>query len=104
MPETIIPQYASHLVSPEYLDDGWVVYAEITPAWSRWLPWPGRTSRWWFEIMHAEPQGPAGKAGVEITTHGYEDYGSGGGFTLRACVLKATEAVQHAADVLRAGG
>ncbi len=62
-------------------------YAEIEPAMSRWLPWPGRTSRWWFEINDAD--------GGAVITLAYEDGGSGGGFTLAACIRKATAALDE---------
>ena len=68
------------------------IYAEVTPAGSRWLPWPGRTSRWWFEVhsKHAPDE-----HGVDTSTWAYIEGGSGGGFTLRSCIAKATEAVQN---------
>lgn len=70
-------------------DNAGVVYAEVVPAGSRWLPWFGRTSRWWFEVHSVENEGgePWGH------TWAYTDGGSGGGFTLAACVRRARNAV-----------
>jgi len=67
-----------------------VFFAEVVPAGSRWLPWPGRTSRWWFEV-HAKHA--ADEHGVDTTTYAYLNGGSGGGFTFRSCVSKAMDAV-----------
>jgi hypothetical protein len=81
----------------EHLPDGRVIYAEIMPAASRWLPWTGRTSRWWFEIHEWSPL--PGEFGVHVTTHAYTDYGSGGSFTLAGCHRKAVKAILLAADL-----
>lgn len=67
-----------------------LLYAEVVPAGSRWLPWPGRTSRWWFEV-HA--QHAPSEHGVTGTTYAYVEGGSGGAFTLRGCIAKAMDAV-----------
>ena len=64
-------------------------YAAIEPAESRWLPWPGRTSRWWFEINRVFP----------AATLAYEDGGSGGGFTLAACIRGASDALDRFAEL-----
>lgn len=58
------------------------LWADIEPAASRWLPWPGRTSRWWFEVR------------CDQHTHAYEAGGSGGGFTLRSCFWRAVDGLQ----------
>lgn len=57
----------------------------IDPA-GPWRPWPGRMSRWWWEIMARE-------VGGEWFLLGYEPGGSGGGFTLRSAIVRGSEAV-----------
>jgi hypothetical protein len=79
------------VVQPTFGHDGEVYYAEVEPAGSRWLPWPGRTSRWWYEVHELEKDG-------ERATWAYVEGGSGGGFTLAACVRRAQEAVSRFAE------
>jgi len=66
----------------------WEFLAEIdpAPAWRR--PWPGYWSRWWFEIAYR----PIG-SDETWTTVAYERGGSGGAFTLRRCLWKASAAI-----------
>jgi hypothetical protein len=79
------------IVSPmPQIEGDHFLFAEVVPAGSRWFPWPGRTSRWWFEV-HA--QHAPDEHGVTGTTYAYTEGGSGGAFTLRGCVSKAMEAV-----------
>lgn len=74
-----------------------MVYAEVEPSGSRWLPLPGRTSRWWFEVHHKhEPD----EQGCDTTTHAYTPGGSGGGFTLRSCLVRAATAVDQVVERL----
>lgn len=91
------------LVQPTPGLNGETFYAEIEPASSRWLPWPGRTSRWWYEI-HAI--GEPDEHGIPTSTLAYLDGGSGGGFTLATCIRRAQEAVGQFAEegVLLRGG
>ena len=67
-------------------------YAEIEIAGSRWLPWPGRTSRWWFEIGKVAPDEDGNDT---YWTLAYEPGGSGGGFTLAACLRRASAALDR---------
>lgn len=79
------------IVSPmPRIENDRLLFAEIVPAGSRWLPLRGRTSRWWYEV-HAQ-HGPD-EHGVTGTTYAYVEGGSGGAFTLRGCIAKAMEAV-----------
>lgn len=81
------------IVSPlPHLTEDRVLYAEVVPAGSRWLPLPWRWARWWFEVhaVHAPDE-----HGVDTTTYACVDGGSGGGFTLRSCIAKATDAVSR---------
>lgn len=71
------------MVGPFGLPGDGVLFAEVEPAGSRWLPWKGRTSRWWFEVNSMTPGDEC------MTTWAYTEGGSGGGFTLRACVRRA---------------
>lgn len=81
------------IVQPMTTLDGLrIVYAEVEPAYSPWRPLPGRTSRWWYEV-HAKH--PCDEHGCDTTTYGYVEGGSGGGFTLAACVRRAQEAVNR---------
>lgn len=75
-------------VGPFGLPNEGLLFAEIEPAplWN-WRPWRGRTSRWWYEIKSASPREPW------QTTWAYQPGGSGGGFTLRACVRRARRAM-----------
>ena len=59
---------------------------EVEVAGSRWLPWKGRMSRWWYEIMDRA----IGEQ--DWTTRAYEKGGSGGAFTLKRCIRRASEA------------
>ena len=63
-------------------------YAEIEHAGSRWLPWRGRTSRWWFEVCAVDdaPETP-------YTTYAYVEGGSGGAYTLKKCISRADAAL-----------
>lgn len=74
------------------LDGTRIIYAEVEPACSRWLPRPGRTSRWWYEVhaKHAHDE-----HGVDTTTYAYVEGGSGGGFTFASCFRRAQEAVNR---------
>lgn len=63
------------------------LYATIEPAGSRWLPWKGRMSRWWFEVERIE------RGEAFPSTLAYEFGGSGGGFTLAKCVQRAAVAL-----------
>lgn len=86
------------IVSPMpklYGDRAETLFAEVVPAGSRWLPWPGRASRWWFEVHSQHAPDEHGCTG---TTYAYTEGGSGGGFTLRSCIAKASEAVDHFAS------
>jgi len=83
--------HAGLIVYPIESESGEVFYAEIEPAGSRWLPWPGRTSRWWYEIHSV---GEPDEHGTTGNTYAYTPGGSGGAFTLRACIIKASEAVE----------
>lgn len=74
-----------------------LVYAEVEPSGYRWLPWPGRTSRWWFEVMHKHDPD---EHGCDTTTHAYLEYGRGGAFTLRRCLIRASEAIEVAVEEL----
>lgn len=71
-------------------------WAEVIPAPLRhWRPWPGRTSRWWYEVHSSNPRGPAVDDVIAYySTWAYDDAGSGGGFTLAQCILRASEAVE----------
>ena len=72
-------------------------YAEIETAGSWWLPWPGRMSRWWFEIGKVAPD----ETGRDTYwTLAYEPGGSGGGFTLAACLRRASAALDRFDDAL----
>lgn len=73
-------------VAPCVRLNGGVIFAEVVsaPRWN-WRPLPGRMSRWWYEIHGTEPDG----SGV---TFAYEDGGSGGAFTLRRCIERASAA------------
>lgn len=62
------------------------LYAEIVPAGSPWRPWKGRRSRWWYEIARWDD------GGIPWTL-AYEPGGSGGGFTLKQCIERATAAL-----------
>ena len=66
-------------------------FATIEPAGSRWLPWRGRMSRWWFEIERFSSTDE--EYGEIPWTLAYEAGGSGGGFTLRKCILRAADAL-----------
>lgn len=79
------------IVQPTYSRNGEVFFAEVEPAGSRWLPLRGRTSRWWYEVHALEEDG-------ERATWAYVEGGSGGGFTLAACVRRAQEAVSRFAE------
>lgn len=70
-----------------FVETDGLFYAEVTPAGSRWLPLPGRWCRWWYEVQRRPLEGE--ECG---TTYAYEDGGSGGGFTFRGCVSKASTA------------
>jgi len=87
--------HAGIVVGPVETDSE-AVYAEIEPAGTGWLPWPGRTSRWWYEV-HAvgDPDGH----GVFRSTYAYQPGGSGGAFTLRSCIRKATAAIDKMAGL-----
>lgn len=85
-----IPSFDGLIVQKLPGMDGSVFFASVEPAYSRWLPWPGRTSRWWYEIRSfGEPD----EHGVAASTWAYMDGGSGGGFTLAACIRRAQRAV-----------
>ena len=68
------------------------LYAEIEPAGSGWRPWVGRTSRWWFEIAKIAPDE---KGNSVPWTLAYQRRGSGGGFTLKKCLERASAALDH---------
>lgn len=74
-------------------EPGTTVYAVVEPAGSRWLPWPGRTSRWWYEVHGVDAAG-GGTTYAYTYAHGT---GSGGAYTLRGCVRKALAAVDEVA-------
>ena len=74
----------------------WAVTAEIEPSGSAWLPWPGRMSRWWYEITAVDIEGTN-------WTWAYEPGGSGGGFTLRACLRRAMRAIDGFEDAGKVG-
>lgn len=65
-------------------------YAEIETAGSMWLLWPGRMSRWWFEIGKVAPDETGNDT---YWTLAYQPGGSGGGFTLAACLRRASQAL-----------
>lgn len=69
------------------IDGDYGFYAEIAPAASAWLPWPGRTSRWWFEVTGP----PEANDEYQVPTHYYTF--DGGAFTLRRCIFRAVDAV-----------
>lgn len=77
--------------------NGNYLYANIEPSGGGWyrqfLP---NVKRWWFEI-HEQMQEPD-ELGVDITSHAYEKYGSGGAWTLRGCMIKAQLALEKATD------
>ncbi len=59
-------------------------FAEVVPSgeihwWRRFLPWVGN---WWYEVQS------------DKLSYAYEEGGSGGAYTLRACIRKADEAVE----------
>ena len=85
-----LPHFGLIVQSLPYDRNEWM-WAEVEPA-SRWLPWPGRTSRWWFEVhkRHAPDE-----YGYDITTYAYVKGGSGGAFTFRKCVERAQDAVER---------
>lgn len=86
------------LVAPTTTERGSLLYAEVVPAGSRWLPWVGRTSRWWFEVHVLDAPGTVQfhePPYVDRSTLAYHERGSGGGFTLARCIRRATDAVQH---------
>ena len=60
--------------------------AEVYPSGSAWLPWSGRTSRWWWEISCRRI------GDTEWTTLEYTPGGGGGAFTLRRALIQATDA------------
>lgn len=84
------------LVGPQATVKGNTVYAEVEPAYSRWLPWPGRTSRWWYEVHAVYPE--ADEHGINRSTFAYIQPGSGGAFTLASCVRRAQRAIEHFAE------
>jgi hypothetical protein len=72
---------------------GQAFFAEIESApRSVWRPWPGRWSRWWFEVKGRDSTG-------DVWQFGYEPGMSGGGFTLGSCVRKASAAAAALADL-----
>jgi hypothetical protein len=88
--------YIGIIVQPTHKEDlSELLYAEVEPSYSRWLPWPGRTSRWWYEV---HSQGEPDEHGIGGTTYAYIKGGSGGGFTLRACLRRAQTAVDFFAN------
>ena len=90
--------YDGIIVAPISTADGTaVIYAQVEPAASRWLPLPGRTSRWWFEVHSVE-----GNDTFDRHTWAYCEGGSGGGFTFRSCVTKAAQAVYDIVERLDA--
>lgn len=70
-------------------------WAEIEPAPSGRVPWPGRLSRWWFEV-----NGPSDDPRCE--TEHYHMY-DGGGLSLRRCLWNAVEAVYQVEADYRIG-
>lgn len=85
-----MPAVRGLMVGTLTLPDGRCFYAEVEPAPLRyWRPWPNRTSLWWFEVHSTEPDSDY------PTTYAYEEGGSGGGLTLRACVRRAADAVEQ---------
>lgn len=73
-------------------------WAEITPSGGRWyrqfLP---SVRRWWFEINETEAK-PSDVMKTGQITHAYTNYGSGGAYTLRGCIIKAQKAIEKAAQ------
>jgi hypothetical protein len=59
--------------------------AGIHPSGSRWLPWPGRMSRWWYEVGHVTPE-PCEQLGTPRTAW-TDAYGEA--FTLRSAIRRA---------------
>lgn len=82
-------------VAPMRGMSGDLFYAEVVPAGSRWLPWFGRTSRWWYEVHSI---GEPDEHGVDTSTLADVEGGSGGGFTLRSCIRRAAAAVDRFAS------
>lgn len=78
---------------------GSVFYAEIEPSGGRWyrqvLP---NVKRWWFEVNEIEKE-PTDELGIGVVSHAYTDYGSGGAWTLRGCIIKARRAIEKAVEV-----
>lgn len=73
------------VVEEEFVSKGggvkiWVV---IEPS-ADWRPWPHRWSRWWWELHFQRPGDDA------AYTCAYTDGGSGGTFTLRRAMQKAS--------------
>jgi len=62
------------------------IYVEIEPSYG-WRPWPGRWSRWWWELHFQRPVDDA------AYTCAYTDGGSGGTFTFRKAMQKADAVV-----------
>lgn len=86
------------VVAPTDIPGGGHIYAEVVPApWKVWRPWKHRTSRWWYEVRGVDADG-------DSITYAYESGGSGGGFTLARCIVRAGDAVDAFAHALPKNG
>lgn len=65
------------------------IFAEVTPSSGLWLK--PNVKRWWFEIHGTDDK--IGAIGYQ-----YEKGGSGGAYSLRACLNKASVAVDKMID------
>ena len=65
-------------------DHAHTLYLYIDPRGSLWLPWPHRSSVWWWEVH--EEVGDCCEAGI---THAYDPGGSGGAWFLSRAIRKA---------------
>jgi hypothetical protein len=68
------------------------IEAGIEPAGSRWMPLPGRMSRWWFEVDT--------KLDGELCRMHWWEHDSGA-FSLHRCIHKARKAMDRVEQLVR---
>ncbi len=94
-----INPYGGVIACGEWDREGNYYYAEIEPSYGAWykqfLP---SVQRWWFEVHEQQAKFDKNSPDQGAVTHAYTDYGSGGAWTFRGCVIKARRAVEIASE------